>query len=63
MTPPKTFGLPRMRNEAGEKRVFLPEFVHYLVELGVEVYIEEGYGSRSGYSFEDFKRASKTGRF
>ncbi len=58
MTPLKTLGLPRMRNEVGEKRVFLPEFAHYLVELGVEVYIEEGYGSRSGYSFEDFKRAS-----
>jgi alanine dehydrogenase len=58
MTPPKTIGFPRMRNEPGEKRVFLPEFAHYLVGQGAEVFIEEGYGSRSGYSFEDYKRAS-----
>jgi alanine dehydrogenase len=47
-----------MRNEPGERRVFLPEFAHYLVEKGAEVHIEEGYGARSGYSFEDYKRAS-----
>ena len=58
MTTPKTIGLPRMRNEPGEKRVFLPEFAHHLVSLGAEVYIEEGYGARSGFSFEDYKRAS-----
>jgi len=58
MSIPKTIGLPRMRNEAGEKRVFLPEFAHYLVDLGADVYIEEGYGARSGYQFEDYKRAS-----
>jgi len=58
MSIPKTIGFPRMRQEAGEKRVFLPEFIHYLVGLGVHVYIEEGYGARSGYSFEDYKRAN-----
>ena len=55
MAIPTTIGLPRMQNEAGEKRVFLPEFVQYLVDLGAEVFIEEGYGSRSGYNFEDYK--------
>ena len=55
MTPPKTIGFPRMRNEAGEKRVFLPEFIRYLANLGMQVFIEEGYGARSGYSFEDYK--------
>lgn len=58
MSIPKTVGFPRMRQEAGEKRVFLPEFIHHLVKLGVQVYIEEGYGSRSGFSFEDYKRAN-----
>jgi alanine dehydrogenase len=58
MNIPRTIGLPRMRNEAGEKRVFLPEFVQYIASLGVNVHIEEGYGSRSGYSFEDYKLAS-----
>jgi alanine dehydrogenase len=47
-----------MRNEAGEKRVFLPEFIRYLANLGMQVFIEEGYGARSGYSFEDYKRAN-----
>ncbi|MFH2039772.1 MAG: alanine dehydrogenase [Chloroflexota bacterium] len=58
MNIPKTIGLPRMRNEAGEKRVFLPEFVQFIASLGVNVFIEEGYGSRSGYSFEDYKLAT-----
>ena len=58
MNLPKSIGFPRMRNEAGEKRVFLPEFIHFIAGLGVKVYIEEGYGSRSGYTFEDYKRAS-----
>jgi alanine dehydrogenase len=57
MSLPKSVGFPRMRNEVGKKRVFLPEFIHYLVRLGAEVYIEEGYGARSGFSFEDYKRA------
>jgi len=57
MSIPKTIGFPRMKNEAGEKRVFLPEFIHYLVGLGAEIHIEEGYGGRSGFSFEDYKRA------
>lgn len=58
MNIPKSIGFPRMRQEAGEKRVFLPEFIHYLVNLGAQVFIEEGYGSRSGLTFEDYKRAN-----
>ena len=58
MSIPKSIGFPRMRQEAGEKRVFLPEFIHYLVNLGAQVFIEEGYGSRSGFSYEDYKRAN-----
>jgi len=58
MTPPKSIGFPRMMQEPGEKRVFLPEFIQFIANLGIKVYIEEGYGSRSGYTFEDYKRAS-----
>jgi alanine dehydrogenase len=58
MNTPKSIGFPRMRQEAGEKRVFLPEFIQLIASLGAKVYIEEGYGSRSGYSFADYKRAS-----
>jgi alanine dehydrogenase len=46
-----------MMKEQGEKRVFLPEFVHHMAESGLAVYIEEGYGSRSGFSFEDYRQA------
>jgi alanine dehydrogenase len=58
MSIPQTIGFPRMRQEAGEKRVFLPELIDYLVKLGAQIYIEEGYGSRSGFTFEDYKRAN-----
>jgi len=58
MSVPKTMGFPRMRNEPGEKRVFLPEFIQFIANLGVKVYVEEGYGSRSGYTFSDYKRGS-----
>jgi alanine dehydrogenase len=53
-----TIGFPRMMKESGEKRVFLPEFIRYLTELDAEVYLEEGYGSRSGFIFEDYQLAS-----
>jgi alanine dehydrogenase len=51
---PKTIGFPRMKKEPGERRVFLPEFIQKMAALGLEVFIEEGYGSRSGFSFDDF---------
>ncbi|MEJ2706358.1 MAG: hypothetical protein P8074_01975 [Anaerolineales bacterium] len=52
-------GFPRMQKEAGEKRVFLPEFIQFLVNLGATVYLEEGYGSRSGFTFDDYQQGSK----
>jgi alanine dehydrogenase len=50
-----SIGFPRMMKEAGEKRVFLPEFIHLLTDLGASVCIEEGYGSKSGLSFADYR--------
>lgn len=58
MTRPRTIGFPRMRQEVGERRVFLPDFIQFLTTLGAEIFIEEGYGSRSGFTFEDYKRAN-----
>jgi alanine dehydrogenase len=46
-----------MMKEAGEKRVFLPEFIQFLIHNGATILLEEGYGSRSGLSFDDYKRA------
>jgi alanine dehydrogenase len=51
-------GFPRMNKEPGEKRVFLPEFIQFLVTHGANVIIEEGYGSRSGYTFDDYQRGN-----
>jgi alanine dehydrogenase len=58
MTPPKSIGFPRMVQEAGEKRVFLPDFIQMLADLGFRVVIEEGYGSRSGFDKADFRQGS-----
>ena len=58
MSLPKSIGFPRMKQEPGERRVFLPEFIQFIASLNVKVYIEEGYGSRSGFTFADYKRAS-----
>ncbi|HSO26911.1 MAG TPA: hypothetical protein VLS48_02495 [Anaerolineales bacterium] len=58
MNPSITVGFPRMMKEAGEKRVFLPEFVEYLTTLGAEAYLSEGYGSRLGLTYEDYKGAN-----
>ncbi len=58
MTPPKSIGFPRMVQEAGEKRVFLPDFIQMLAGLGFRVVIEEGYGSRSGFDKADFRQGS-----
>ena len=54
----KTIGFPRMRKEVNEKRVFLPEFIQQIAGLGFEVFVEEGYGSRSGFSVEEFKKTN-----
>jgi alanine dehydrogenase len=54
-----TIGFPRMMKEAGEKRVFLPEFIQFLARKGAFVYIEEGYGSRTGFSFDDYRHGSE----
>lgn len=53
-----TIGFPRMKKEPGEKRVFLPAFIQLLASQGASIYLEEGYGSRSGYMFEDYHCAN-----
>jgi alanine dehydrogenase len=54
MNLPKTIGFPRMQKEPAERRVFLPEFIQYLTTLNASIYLEEGYGSRSGFTFDDY---------
>jgi len=57
MSLPRSIGFPRMMQESGEKRVFLPEFIQFIANMGIKVYVEEGYGSRSGYSFDQYRGA------
>ena len=54
----QTIGFPRMRFEPGEKRVFLPDFIQMMADLGLHVVIEEGYGSRLGYDRADFRQGN-----
>jgi alanine dehydrogenase len=62
MTIPRSIGFPRMLKEPGEKRVFLPEFVQHFAERGLTVFVEEGYGSRSGFTFDDYRQANPSVR-
>jgi alanine dehydrogenase len=59
MNTAPTIGFPRMMKEKGEKRVFLPEFIQFLTKIGFLVFIEEGYGSRSGFTFHDYQQANE----
>ena len=58
MTTPKSIGFPRMEQEAGEKRVFLPDFIQRIADLGFQVMIEEGYGSRSGFDKANYRQGN-----
>jgi alanine dehydrogenase len=44
-----SIGFPRMYNEAGERRAFLPALVGTLAEMGADVVIEAGLGEGMGY--------------
>jgi len=50
-----SIGFPIMREEPGEKRVFLPDFAKKLTEIGFEVFIEEGYGNSLDFYFDNYK--------
>jgi len=51
---PVTLGLPRMRQEAGERRDFLPDLVRRVLATGVEVVVEHGIGSGMGLTEADY---------
>ena len=52
-----TIGFPRMNKEPSEKRAFLPAFIQYLTRFAT-VYLAEGYGSRLGFSFADYRQGN-----
>ena len=49
-----TFGFPRMYNEPGERRAFLPPLIGLLASMDVDVYVEAGSGAGMGYSDDDY---------
>lgn len=52
-----SIGFPRMNKEKGERRVFLPDFIQFLAKFG-DVFLEEGYGSRSGFTLADYRQGN-----
>jgi alanine dehydrogenase len=58
MTRIKSIGFPRMLKETGERRVFQPEFIQILTALDFEVFIEEGLGSRSGLTANEYQQGN-----
>jgi alanine dehydrogenase len=53
-----TFGFPRMREEPGERRDFLPALIGSIAAAGSHVFVESGIGSALGYSNVDYLAAS-----
>ena len=53
-----TFGFPRMYNEPGERRAFLPALMDLLAKMGVDVFVEAGCGNGMGYSDDDYRGVS-----
>jgi alanine dehydrogenase len=53
-----TFGFPRMYNEPGERRAFLPPLMGLLAETGADVCVEAGSGLGMGISDDDYGAVS-----
>ncbi len=53
-----TIGFPRMYNEPGERRAFLPPLIGQLADMDVDVYVEAGSGAGMGYSDDAYRAAS-----
>jgi alanine dehydrogenase len=53
-----TIGFPRMYNEPGERRAFLPPLVGMLAGMDVEVFVEAGAGAGMGYPDEAYESLS-----
>ena len=58
-----SIGLPIMHLEPGERRAFLPDFVHRLCLNGFQVALEHGYGSAMGIREEEYTDNSPCVRF
>ena len=52
------FGFPRMYNEPGERRAFLPALMRLLAEAGSDIYVESGAGVGMGISDDHYRAVS-----
>lgn len=59
----KPLGFPRMYKEKNEKRAFLPDFFEQLAKIDTTILLEHGYGSRMGYTEEDYTAVNPNLRF
>jgi alanine dehydrogenase len=53
-----TIGFPRMYNEPGERRAFLPPLVGLLADMDVDVFVEAGSGAGMGYPDDAYRAVS-----
>lgn len=53
-----SIGFPRMYNEPGERRAFLPPLIGLLANRGLAVFVEAGSGTGMGYTDDDYLAAS-----
>ncbi len=58
-----SFGFPRMRHEAGERRDFLPETIALLDRLGAKIFLEHDYGVGMGFSKEYYQAVAPNVQF
>ncbi len=59
----KSIGFPKMHKEECEKRDFLPEFFETLNDYGVDIFLEEGYGERLGYTSDNYLKSNNKLKF
>lgn len=59
----KSIGFPKMHKEENEKRDFLPTFFNSLKDYEVDIFLEEGYGERLGYTSDDYLRCNNNIKF
>jgi alanine dehydrogenase len=53
-----TFGFPRMYNEPGERRAFLPSLMGVLAGMGADCYVEAGSGLGMGHADDVYRAVS-----
>ena len=53
-----TIGFPRMYNEPGERRAFLPPLIGLLANKGVDVFVEAGSGTGMGHPDDEYLAVS-----